>query len=67
MSKVRLVRYPFSRKETGIFWHPLRIIRTTGINLIDDYPIEVGALLVDSELNIIKQFHSFIKPNNNFS
>lgn len=40
---------------------------TTGIDLINDYPIEVGAVLVDSNLNIVNGFHSLIKPNNSFS
>ena len=39
---------------------------TTGTDLIDDYPIEIGAILVDSNMNISKEFHSFIKPNNTF-
>lgn len=33
---------------------------TSGIDVFKDYPIEIGAILVDDELNIIKQFHSYI-------
>lgn len=36
---------------------------TTGIDLINDFPIEIGAILVDGNLNFIKEFHSLIKPN----
>jgi len=39
---------------------------TTGLNLIKDYPIEIGAVLVDSNLDIIKKFQSYIKPTNSF-
>jgi DNA polymerase III epsilon subunit-like protein len=41
-------------------------LETTGLNLISDYPIEVGAILTDSSLNIIQEFHSYIKPNNKY-
>jgi DNA polymerase III epsilon subunit family exonuclease len=36
---------------------------TTGIDVFKDYPIEIGAVLVDDNLNIIKKFQSFINPN----
>lgn len=36
---------------------------TTGIDVFKDYPIEIGAILVDENLNITKEFHSFINPN----
>lgn len=39
---------------------------TTGINLIDDYPIEIGAIVVDQNTSIIGEFHSFSRPNNYF-
>jgi DNA polymerase-3 subunit epsilon len=35
---------------------------TSGIDVFKDYPIEFGAVLVDDELNIIKEFHSYINP-----
>lgn len=35
---------------------------TSGIDVFKDYPIELGAILVDDKLNIIKEFHSFINP-----
>lgn len=39
---------------------------TTGVSLIDDYPIEIGAILISADYIIIEEFHSFIKPNNNY-
>ena len=33
-----------------------------GIDLIKDYPIEIGAIMMDYKFNIIEEFHSFIKP-----
>lgn len=38
-------------------------LETTGINLFQDHTIEIGAVLVDENFQIIKKFHSFIKPN----
>ena len=36
---------------------------TTGIDVFKDHPIEIGAVLVNDNLEIIKEFHSFINPN----
>lgn len=38
-------------------------LETTGINLFQDHTIEIGAVLVDENFQIIKTFHSFIKPD----
>jgi len=35
---------------------------TTGINVFYDQPLQIGAVLVDSDLNIITEFTSFINP-----
>lgn len=35
---------------------------TTGIDVFKDRPIEIGALLVNNNFEIIKSFHSFINP-----
>ncbi|MEJ5053917.1 3'-5' exonuclease [Sphingobacterium sp. MYb382] len=36
---------------------------TTGIDVFKDRPIEIGAILIDENLEITKSFHSFINPN----
>lgn len=41
-------------------------LETTGIDLINDFPIEIGAVLVDEKLNRIKDFHSYISPVGNY-
>lgn len=33
---------------------------TTGVDAFRDYPLEIGAVLVDKDLNVKKEFHSFI-------
>ena len=35
---------------------------TTGSNPFLDFPIQIGAVLVCSDLTILKQYHSYIKP-----
>ncbi|UOB51283.1 3'-5' exonuclease [Acinetobacter junii] len=44
-------------------------VETTGVNLFQDHAIEIGAILVDDKFKIVKEFHSFIKPDRtiNFS
>jgi DNA polymerase III subunit epsilon len=39
---------------------------TTGTDVLNDYPIEIGAVVVDPRLGLIKKFHSLIRPNNRF-
>lgn len=36
---------------------------TTGIDVFKDRPIEIGAILINEDLEIVKTFHSFINPN----
>jgi len=36
---------------------------TTGIDVFKDHPIEIGAVLVNDNLEIVKEYHSFINPN----
>jgi DNA polymerase III epsilon subunit-like protein len=38
---------------------------TTGIDIFKDSPIEIGCVLVSEEGEILKEFHSYIKPRNN--
>lgn len=38
---------------------------TTGSNLFEDEPIQIGALLCDEKLNELKKFNSYIKPMKN--
>ena len=35
---------------------------TTGIDFFKDQPLELGALLVNKDLEIIEKFHSLIAP-----
>lgn len=44
-------------------------LETTGVNLFQDHTIEIGALLVNENFEIVNKFHSFIKPDKtiNFS
>jgi len=37
-------------------------IETTGIDVVDDDVVQLGAILVDEELRILKEFTSLIKP-----
>jgi DNA polymerase III subunit epsilon len=39
---------------------------TTGTSLIDDHPIEIGAVLLDNNFNVLHDFHSYIKPQHTF-
>jgi DNA polymerase-3 subunit epsilon len=39
---------------------------TTGIDPIRDKAIEVGALVINEDFQIIKKFHSFIRPTGNY-
>ena len=36
---------------------------TTGIDVFKDFPIEIGAILVNDKLEINEEFHSIINPN----
>ncbi|BAP37752.1 hypothetical protein AS4_28120 [Acinetobacter guillouiae] len=38
-------------------------LETTGVNLFQDHTLEIGAILVDSRLEVVKEFHSYIKPD----
>lgn len=40
---------------------------TTGINLFQDHVLEIGAILVDDNYEIVKEFHSYIKPDRDVS
>ncbi|MGX2713619.1 3'-5' exonuclease [Acinetobacter baumannii] len=42
-------------------------VETTGVNLFQDHAIEIGAILVDENFQIVKEFHSFIKPDRTIS
>ncbi|NLD49551.1 MAG: exonuclease domain-containing protein [Clostridiaceae bacterium] len=37
-------------------------VETTGLDTFFDEIIEIGAIMLDSELNIVDTFHSFVKP-----
>ena len=39
---------------------------TTGVDILTDHPIQLGCLLVDGNLNLIKEFSSYIRPLNEF-
>lgn len=39
---------------------------TTGVDVFKDFPLEIGAVLVDKDWNVKKEFHSFIRPNKDF-
>lgn len=42
-------------------------LETTGVNLFQDHTLEIGAILVDENFQILNKFHSFVKPDKSVS
>jgi DNA polymerase III subunit epsilon len=39
---------------------------TSGIDVFRDEPIEIGAILINAEFEVVKEFHSFINPQRKY-
>ncbi|WP_180006431.1 MULTISPECIES: 3'-5' exonuclease [unclassified Acinetobacter] len=40
-------------------------LETTGVNLFQDHTLEIGAILVNENFQIVNEYHSFVKPDKN--